>query len=193
MAKTKFYVVWKGKTPGIYFTWNECQEQTKGYKGAEFKSFPTLQQAEQAYHNESPVGPEDFIERSVSVDAACSGNPGVMEYRGVETDSGNVLFEGGPYPVGTNNIGEFLALVEAMSYLHQSGDLLPIYTDSKTAISWVKKKGVKTNLERNEDTETLWSDIERATEWLKTHDYKGSILKWETEKWGEVKADYDRK
>jgi ribonuclease HI len=42
----KFYAVKKGLKPGIYFSWNECKAQTHKFKGAIFKSFPTLKEAE---------------------------------------------------------------------------------------------------------------------------------------------------
>ncbi|MFC6182108.1 ribonuclease H family protein [Lactiplantibacillus daowaiensis] len=46
MAKTKFYAVRKGYHPGIYTTWADCQKQTNGYGGAQFKSFTTRSEAE---------------------------------------------------------------------------------------------------------------------------------------------------
>lgn len=42
----KFYAVRKGLTPGIYRTWDECKANTHGFSGAEYKSFPTLQEAQ---------------------------------------------------------------------------------------------------------------------------------------------------
>lgn len=45
MAK-KYYAVRVGKNPGVYESWADCQEQTHGYPGAVFKSFPTLSEAE---------------------------------------------------------------------------------------------------------------------------------------------------
>lgn len=44
MAK-KYYAVRKGKVPGIYLTWNDCKAQVEGYSGAEYKSFPSLEEA----------------------------------------------------------------------------------------------------------------------------------------------------
>ena len=42
----KFYAVKKGKKTGIFSTWDECKEQVTGYKGAVYKSFKTLSEAE---------------------------------------------------------------------------------------------------------------------------------------------------
>lgn len=128
-----------------------------------------------------------------AVDAACSGNPGPMEYRGVDLQTGKVIFHFGPLH-GTNNIGEFLAIVHALALMQQQGikDRV-IYSDSYNAILWVKKKQCKTKLERNEKTEQLFQIIERAEKWLRTHRYTTEVLKWETTQWGEVPADFGRK
>ena len=132
MKKQKFYVVWSGVTPGIYRTWTECQLQTKGYAGAKYKSFDTLQEAEEAFASSpaeyirpagtpqaprqaaGPCLPPDLKGQALAVDAACSGNPGKMEYRGVHLPSFQQAFHFGPL-YGTNNIGEFLAIVHALA------------------------------------------------------------------------------
>lgn len=136
---------------------------------------------------------EEYIKESISVDAACSGNPGAMEYQGVDTETGEQIFASSVYPVGTNNLGEFLAVVHALRYLYEQGSDIPVYSDSVSALAWVRNKRVKTNLVQNADTETLWQDIEDAIGWLYDHDYPNPVLKWETKAWGEVKADFGRK
>ena len=209
MAKTKFYTVWKGLTPGVYSTWVECEAQVKGVKGAQFKSFDSKEAAEQALADGPNTGlkpkkksesqekvqsvPPAYIQESISVDAACSGNPGELEYQGVDTNTGEQIFASEKYPVGTNNLGEFLAVVHALRHLYESGSTIPIYSDSVSAIAWVRNKRVKTNLERNQNTEALWRDIDAAVDWLYDHDYPNPILKWETKAWGEVKAAFGRK
>ena len=206
--KQKYYVVWKGVSPGIYTSWTDCQLQTKGYEGAQYKSFDTLEEAEHALAS-SPfhyIGknapkkkecskqlPVNFDMNCVAVDAACSGNPGPMEYRGVYLLTGQQIFHFGPV-YGTNNIGEFLAIVHALALMKQKGIRMTIYSDSRNALSWVKQKKCKTKLERTAKTEELFQMIERAETWLKTHTYSDiPILKWETEEWGEVPADFGRK
>lgn len=134
-----------------------------------------------------------YIEESISVDAACSGNPGPMEYRGVDTKTGEELFHHGPIANGTNNIGEYLAIVHGLAMLKQKNSQLPIYSDSAIAIGWVAKKGLNTTVARNESTEELWQLIDRATKWLQTNDYETKIYKWDTANWGEIKADFGRK
>ena len=212
MGKQKFYVVWEGGTPGIYTSWTECQLQTKGYEGAKYKSFSTHEEAERAFHSSpyayigknavktenkhkpsSEVLPAAVVENSLAVDAACSGNPGDMEYRGVYTATGQEIFHIGPLKEGTNNVGEFLALVHGLALLQQKGSDLPIYSDSRNAISWVKKKKCKTLLARKPINEPIFDLIERAEKWLNTHTYTTRILKWETSEWGEIPADFGRK
>lgn len=196
IAKQKYYVVWEGRKTGIFTSWEECKAQVDGYPNARFKSFPTMELAQKALHEGREEGvPIDagYIQESISVDAACSGNPGLMEYRGVYTKTGEQWFHHGPVPNGTNNIGEFLAIVHALALLKQKNSNMPVYSDSATAIKWVKEKRVNTALERSETTKAVWDLIDRATDWLEKNDYPNEVLKWDTGKWGEIKADFGRK
>lgn len=209
MAK-KYYTVWKGVSPGVYDSWTDCQLQIKNYKGALYKSFSTLKEAEEALnspahyylHSNGKGGqrthevkkqlPENFDVNCLAVDAACSGNPGPMEYRGVYLLTGQEIFHYGPV-YGTNNIGEFLAIVHGLALLKKQGISMTIYSDSRNALNWVKQKKCKTKLERTERTEQLFQMIERAEKWLRENTYTTPVLKWETELWGEVPADFGRK
>ena len=207
--KQKYYVVWKGVSPGVYTSWTDCQLQVKGFDGALYKSFDTQDEAEHAFaspahhyigtHNSKLITqnskslPKDFDMNCVAVDAASSGNPGPMEYRGVYLLTGQEIFHFGPV-YGTNNIGEFLAIVHALALMKQKGVQMTIYSDSRNALGWVNQKKCKTKLERTPKTEELFQMIERAENWLKTHAYADiPLLKWETEEWGEVPADFGRK
>lgn len=207
--KKKFYVVWEGHETGIFDNWSECQANIKGYPGAKYKSFNTLAEAKDAYNENyykhiqrnktsKPSQPQssrsDILKNTWSVDAACSGNPGKMEYRGVLTDTGQEIFRQGPFEEGTNNIGEFLAIVHALALLKMKNDPSKvIYTDSKTAISWVKNKNVKTLLQKNEKNAILFELIDRALNWLKQNKFENQIIKWDTKSWGEIPADFGRK
>ncbi|MGL4853368.1 MAG: viroplasmin family protein [Phocaeicola sp.] len=207
MAKSKYYVVWRGVNPGVYTSWTECQLQIKGYEGALFKSFGSKEEAEHAFLSPAHlyVGksaskataapkqwPENLELNCVAVDAACSGNPGPMEYRGVYLQTEQQIFHYGPVH-GTNNIGEFLAIVHCLALFKQKGTNMPIYSDSRTAMSWVKQKKCKTKLERTPKTEQLFQMIERAEKFLKENRITTPILKWETDQWGEIPADFGRK
>lgn len=194
----KYYVVWQGKKPGIYTSWEDCQRQVHGFPNAKYKAYTSVEEAEEAYKSgdkfRKKTSPSmDYLKKSVSVDAACSSNPGEMEYQGVYTGSGERLFHYGPVPKGTNNIGEFLAIVHALALLKKKGSLLPVYSDSRTAISWVRNKRANTNLVEDEETKDLWEVIHRAERWLRDNSYENEVLKWETKLWGESKADFGRK
>ncbi len=212
--KQKFYVVWKGRRTGIFTTWDEASAQVNGFAGAQYKAFNTRAEAEAAFgaghavrerraeYNAQPnmrwkqlrlLGIAPPILQSYCADAACAGNPGVMEYRAVKTETGEILFERGPFPEGTNNIGEFLAIVETLMLLREQNDASPIYSDSRNALAWVAAKRCKTQLPRSRRNANLFERIARAEEWLHAHVYPNKILKWRTQEWGEVPADYGRK
>ena len=213
MAKKKqkkFYVVWEGRDPGVYVNWEKCKESIHDYPKAKYKSFPTLQMAEEAFEQKYEdykgknffkesksiskkkiVG--NFIKDAIAVDAACSGNPGKMEYRGVDIYTGKEIFRQGPFENSTNNVGEFLALVHALAMMQKSGDKRPIYSDSKIAISWVKARTCRTKLKRNQYNADSFALVDRAVAWLKKNSIHNQLLKWETEAWGEIPADFGRK
>ena len=139
-----------------------------------------------------PLHP-DVLANAWAVDAACSGNPGPMEYQCIDLATGAQVFHFGPIH-GTNNIGEFLAIVHALALMEKQGikDKV-IYSDSHTAILWVKKKQCKTKLEHNDETKPLFDIIRRAETWLRGHNIQLEIIKWETSRWGEIPADFGRK
>ncbi|MCO6174601.1 ribonuclease H family protein [Flavobacterium sp. NRK F10] len=209
--KKKYYTVWRGHHTGVFETWEDCQAQIKNYLGAQYKSFLTFEEAKKAYKDDykNYIGkPKTFKSEldkaqlqkiglpnynSISVDAASSGNPGIMEYRGVDTKTKKQIFIQGPFEEGTNNIGEFLAIVHGLAFLkkHQSNRI--IYTDSRTAMSWVKKKKCNTKLEPTAKNKSLFELIRRAEIWLEKNTYTTPIVKWETKAWGEIPADFGRK
>ena len=147
-----------------------------------------------SYRNDTVLPlPLEVKANAIAVDAACSGNPGAMEYQGIDLATGARIFHFGPMH-GTNNIGEFLAIVHALALIEQQGTIdKPVYSDSYNAILWVKKKQCKTKLARTSDTEDLFKIIARAENWLQTHTVETPVVKWETNKWGEIPADFGRK
>lgn len=206
--KQKYYVVWEGLNPGIYLTWDKCNAQIKGYPGAKYKSYTSHEEAKEAFNEDysDHIGTNkktkvartfdrsDVIWESLSVDAACSGSPGIMEYRGVWTGDAAEVFRMGPYDWGTNNVGEFLALIHGLAWLQKHGIKdIPIYSDSRTAMSWLRNKKIKTTLERRSSNVVLFQMMARAVKWMKTNTWQNPVLKWETSKWGEIPADFGRK
>ncbi len=204
--KSKFYVVWKGITPGIYTTWADCKEQVDDFADAKYKSYESFAEAKAAYESGASKNiykskANTIVDKSIPkptgkawcVDAACSGNPGKMEYQGVELDSKHLMFHKGPFNYGTNNIGEFLAVVHALALCKKNNYDFPIYSDSLNAIIWVGKKKCGTKLAPSKMDPELYDLILRAEAWLKTNTYKNKVLKWVTEIWGEIPADFGRK
>lgn len=208
--KQKYYVVWNGRQNGVFDSWEACKESVDGFERAQFKSYSTLFEAEHAYNSgygKTPVikvKPSEQIKfkndeienpvwESISVDAGCLGNPGILEYRGVITSTGEEIFRKGPFENGTQNIGEFLAIVHGLAYLRQKGSNIAVYSDSLTAIGWVKTKTPKTTLVKTESNEKLFELLERGVNWLKSNEYPNKLLKWKTEIWGEIPADFGRK
>ncbi|HMM11685.1 MAG TPA: ribonuclease H family protein [Bacteroidales bacterium] len=208
-SKPKFYVVWVGFQPGVYKTWEACRQQVHGYVGAKHKAFPSLELARQAYAAGPVEGAKlassvqpmhagtDAVEKplgnAIAVDAACSGNPGRMEYRGVFIETGTELFRSPVWEMATNNIGEFLAIVHALAWQKQKKLKLPVYTDSALAIKWVRKGVANSKLPLNEKTNDLFAVIQRAEKWLKENPIEVPLLKWDTARWGEIPADFGRK
>lgn len=206
--KRKYYVVWKGAHTGVFSSWEECQKQVNGVLDAKYKSFESLSQAEEAYKSDykNYIGTEAKntwakalkisipYAQCLCVDAACNMQKGDMEYRGVHYPSGIVLFHQKDFKEATNNIGEFLALVHGLAYLLKNSFDMPIYTDSKTALSWLRQKRCKTEQMKTSGNEHVFEMIQRAEKWLLENDYRHvKVLKWETEHWGEIPADFGRK
>lgn len=211
MPKQKFYVVWNGRTKGIFDNWDECRRSVEGYPDPKYKSFDNYTDAVVAFEKSSrnyisqknsekknisvgkTISEGKPVLNAIAVDAACSGNPGRMEYRGVDFQTNEEIFHGGPFEDGTNNIGEFLAIVHALAMLKKQNSNKIIYTDSMTALSWVKNKKTKTKLEPTLHNKKVFELIVRAEQWLHKNSYFTPVLKWQTEHWGEIPADFGRK
>lgn len=211
--KNKYYVIWDGHNSGIYTDWDVAQKKLKGVPRDRFKTFGSKVLAERALAegHEKYIG-KDFrktqdlsqseidkigspVEMSLAVDAACNEMTGIMEYQGVWTfDSESPVFRMGPYKGGTNNIGEFLALVHALALFQKDKDpkfkKMPIYSDSRIAMGWVKAGKCRTKATPGREVREL---IVRAEKWLATNTFKNPIWKWETKVWGEIPADFGRK
>jgi ribonuclease HI len=207
VKKVKYYVVWKGRKSGLFTSWEECEAQVKGFPDAQYKAFGNLAAAERAQKRDyqdfagQPIStsgewlfvPDPPIAESYAVDAACSGSPGSLEFQCVYLGTGGLIFREGPYKNGTNNIGEFLAIVHTLIKLDKEGIDAPVYSDSETAISWVKSRKCKTTLEPDGINFPLFQLIGRAENWLSDHEYPNRLLKWDTNAWGEIPADFNRK
>ena len=214
MPGEKYYAVWRGRKRGVFGSWAECEQQVKGFAGAQYKAFNTKPEAVRAL----AAAYEDFRGRpsslgrwrraaikptlpSVCADAACDGSPGRLEYRCVRTATGEPVLGAGPFEDGTNNVGEFLAIVDALRWLAKQGLDWPVYSDSSNAIAWVKARKCNTKLQRTRNNALLFARIAQAENELRAgalgHGIQPSagprVLKWNTSVWGEIPADFGRK
>ena len=207
--KNKYYTVWVGRQIGVFDSWDEGKQQVEGFQGAKYKGFPTREAAEAAFKsgpdfNKSesepiksweslPDGTQKPEPNAIAVDAACSGNPGKMEYRGVYVATGTEVFKSPVFEGGTNNIGEFLAIVHCLAWQQKNRISLPIYSDSLNGQKWVSERLCRTKLVENEKNRYLFEVIKRAEKWLHDNTFRVPIRKWRTEIWGEIPADFGRK
>ena len=209
-GKSKYYVVWVGRTTGVFAEWSTAERAVKGFQGARFMSFPTRAAAEAAFSGGAPArrsgkkapGKTGRAKSDASpppgpalcVDAGWSSRTEQMEFRGVHYPGGEEAFHAGPFasPGNTNNIGEFLAIVDGLRLLDDEDT--PIYSDSRTARAWVRDRRVKSVLiERGDAGDELTARVEDAIDWLKANAPENPILIWETDRWGEIPADFGRK
>ena len=215
MAYRKFYVVFKGNAPGLYDSWEECKAQIDGFPGAVYRAYSDQDDATEALRrydsgedmaiykaisrrNVATVNYAAFPEirlDGIAVDASCPGNPGPVEYRGVRVGTGEQLFRVGPLEGGTNNIGEYLALVHVAALLKRDGDAAtPIYSDSRTAIGWFMRGASNTKIVPTPANRALLEILARADAWRRANRViPNPVYKWETERWGEIPADFGRK
>jgi len=210
MPKKQHYVVWKGRKTGIFTAWDETSASVSGYAGARYKAFGSLAAAQAAFkggyeeykakpsaHQQWLFSPTKPALPSICVDAACAGSPGPLEYRGVQTENSRQIFHAGPFPDGTNNVGEFLAIVRAMDWLAKNKHDWPIYSDSENAIAWVNAGKCNTKLVRMRSNAMLFELIARAEKTLRSSSSltagRTKVLKWDTAAWGENPADFGRK
>lgn len=220
MAGKKYYVIFKGHNPGVYDDWNDAKEQIDGFPNPVYKGYASSAEASSAYRkfieksdkgdlgrflanassrNLPKPGQPDYMTNpevdltAWAVDASCLGNPGKMEYQGVELMTGRTIFRIGPFEDATNNIGEFLAIVHAMALMAREGKYHNIYSDSVSGMAWVRNRKVKTQLKTTPRNAKVFELMARAVTWLHTHEFPAKVMKWQTEKWGEIPADFGRK
>lgn len=210
----KYYVVWAGHDTGVFDNWEDAQLQVEGFPGARFKAFTSREAAVEAYRNAERADtlaiigaiaahPADTVNyaalpgvntNAIAVDASCPGNPGPVEYRGIDLRTSRQMFAVGPIPAGTNNIGEFLAIVHALALIDRDNlQGMSVYTDSRTALTWLRRGFANTKITPSPANAQIRGILARAQTWLQNHPRHAPVLKWDTDNWGEVPADYGRK
>lgn len=194
-----FYVVWSGRYPGVYTSWMECESQVKGYKGARYRSFSDRDLAMASYEAgraldvPEPAHGSAPILWSYSVAATCSVNPGSVDYRGVVTSTGKEIFRVGPLAQGTQHIGGFLAVCHALAFCAKRGLEAPVYTDSQTALAWIRSRKCGSALARNAANQEAFDLVYRAERWLAGNTWRNPVLQWNTMAWGRNPAAFERK
>ena len=213
MSARKFYVVWDGRAPGIYDSWEEARLQIEGFPNARYRAYGSQEEAtrdfrgdarqEMALYRQMAARKAEAVNYAamnirgdaIAVDGACSRNPGPMEYRGVSVGTGKEIFRVGPVANATNNIGEYLAIIHAAALLKQRGDFTtPIYSDSRTALAWIRAGHHRSKIVPNAGNARACDLLRRADAWLAANGpIRNPLLKWDTENWGEIPADFGRK
>ena len=124
----------------------------------------------------------------IATDGAHSAKERLTRYRAVDLSSGMELFN---HSIGnwTNNIGEFLGIVEAVKYIltHPEAPRI-IYSDSITAITWFRNKQCASSRRCDK---LLMAEV-----FLKVMDAKISdiqVIHWDNREWGETSADFGNK
>jgi ribonuclease HI len=205
-----FYGVWAGRNPGVYDNWNDCKAQVDKFSGAKFSKLKATTKADALVEfNAANTGLGSIgsassapaknggkpIENVLTVDGASNGL--VCEYQAVWYPSKEFAFASPVLQGGTNNIAEFLGLVSAIKYLQEKKLPLRVYTDSVTAMAWVRNKVANTTARNTgKATEELDGMLADAEKYLRDNEHllnKLEVLKWETKDWGEIPADYGRK
>jgi len=137
------------------------------------------------------------------VDGSTRGNPGPSEYRAMNLATGEVVFHC-KIGIATNNITEFIALAHCVLYCIQNDLTTEIYTDSQTALSWLRKKSTNSSLPNNEKTAIARDYMNRIIAKLKDVNiiYDGIdtkvndniiVSKWYSSEYGEIPADFGYK
>jgi ribonuclease HI len=146
----------------------------------------------------------EYPQIGICVDASTRGNPGISQYQIVDLD-GKVKKVLSKKFYSTNNIAEFIGLCHAVHYCFENGDD-NLFTDSMTALSWVKNGRINSNMARNRMTNAAWVMVGKSMNFIKQFkfdDHKQALIredgkavfltKWFTSEWGEIPADFGNK
>jgi ribonuclease HI len=200
--KKKYYAIIGGKDQGLHYdTWNNIELKVNGNSGVYSKCLEQDKIAAMDYFEKHKLAisevKQDIKESTVVsipehgnvVDGACNQNTGEFQYQVFDLNTQSIKHTSKPYLNGTNNIAEFFAIICALRAFAKTKSNYPIYSDSTTAIKWVKDRCCNTKVNDRE----LLMKISEQIEWLRSNNCPNPILKWETKIWGENPADFGRK
>lgn len=157
--KPVFYAVQKGRIPGVYLTWPECQACIKGISGAVYQKFAVKADAE-AFVALNPVTvsvpsvkkqtfqTDSAADIYVYTDGACSNNgrPGAKAGIGIWFGSDDPRNVSEALPSGTNNVAELTAILRVWPLVAvdvAAGKRVAIVSDSQYAIRCAGSYGAK--------------------------------------------------
>lgn len=182
---SKFYAVKKGKQTGIFNTWAEAQDQVKGFSGAQFKSFATLDEAKEYMADTTPkflkikdVNLDNF-DLNVHTDGGCRNHGNKKGQHVQPTDpaawafviNGKAIDKQEPGTDGkcgaTNNKMEIIAVSEALKRLAELGlnhKKVAFVCDSKyvlQGVSDLKALDAKVNSGKEFPNRDVWEDVDQ--------------------------------
>lgn len=185
-----YYGVKRGRIPGIYNSWKECELQVKGFSDAKFKKFNTIEEAEEYLNQVEDIQNEQPTE-GLAVDASLIKD-NVGEYQIFDIKTQKIIYNSGIYQNTTVNIMEFLAIACAILIIDSNENFkdYSIYSDSATALTWIRNKEIKTN--NSPDPNTL-NELRAAIEYIKVRPGNIPVKKWNTKVLKDIPADFKRK
>ena len=181
MVKENFYAVAKGVTPGIYDTWNECEKNVKGYKGAIYKKFSKREEAEQFLISKSFEEKDNNV---VSKDGTSENLDLEKKIERILEKKGVVAFTDGGYDNKTRTAGYGVYILEPgnaepveisdivrTDRFEQSNNVTAEVMGVTTALDWV--------ISNEFDTVTIFHDYEGIGKWANGDwQAKSDIAKW---------------
>lgn len=145
----KFYAVRKGKTPGVYTSWDECKAQVDGFSGAEYKSFKLKTEAEAYIGNKAEKSvmnnsaqTANTIDVEAYVDGSYNSETNEFSYGMVILQNGEELkfaekYEDKELATMHNVAGEIKGAEAAMKYAVDKGlTNITIYHDYEGIAKW---------------------------------------------------------
>jgi ribonuclease HI len=161
MSNLNFYVVKKGRNPGIYLTWNGkhgARKETDGFSGAVYKGFKSKAEALAWFNDVTKTHTTSKITKAskattpsleqitdysaelqngtviIFADGACSNNPGKGGYAALlkHNIAGEKIVQGG-FRLTTNNRMELIAVLEALKLI-KGNHKIWVFSDSQYLI-----------------------------------------------------------
>jgi len=121
-------------------------------------------------------------------------NSGPSEYRCIDIKTKEIIFST-KIGFASNNMAEFLALMQALILSDSLKVSTTIFIDSWIAIAWFKNKRCYSRITLDDRTRDVYELIAECIDWLKKNKHRklNTVILWQTRQWGQIPADYNRK